>query len=115
MRDDALPMGRILLAALAIAATIAIAAGVALALLAHRHVPPGGLAIDKPASPGDGGPALQSAPQPDLADYRAHKLAALHGLGWVDAASGVAHVPIEAAMALQAASSAGVGDARTAR
>jgi hypothetical protein len=112
MRDDALPIGRLLLIGAAIFAVVAITVGVAFAVLAHRRVPPGGLAIDKPARLGADLPMLQSAPQPDLASYQAAKLQALHGLGWVDAASGVAHVPIEAAMALRAAGTSSAGAPR---
>ncbi len=112
MRDDALPIGRFLLVGVAIFAVVAIALGVVLAILAHRRVPVGGVAIDKPVQLGADLPMLQTAPQPDLAAYKAAKLQALHGLGWVDAASGVAHVPIETAMALRAASAASAEAAR---
>jgi hypothetical protein len=112
MRDDALPIRRLLGVGAAIVLAVAIAIGVVLAILAQRRVPLGGAAIDKPLSPGPGLPMLQAAPQPDLAAYRAEKQQALHGLGWVDAASGVAHVPIETAMALQAARAASAGAAR---
>ena len=84
---------------------VAIAIGVVLAILAHRRVPVGGVADRRgPRSSAGDLPMLQTAPQPDLAAYKAEKLHALHDLGWVDAASGVAHVPIETAMAMQAAS-----------
>ncbi|MEP6503938.1 MAG: hypothetical protein ABJD97_11435, partial [Betaproteobacteria bacterium] len=83
-----------------------------LAMLAHRGVPVGGLAIDKPAQLGSDLPMLQTAPQPDLAEYKAAKLHALHDLGWIDAASGVAHVPIETAMAMRAVQAASAGGAR---
>ena len=43
---------------------------------------------------------LRSAPQQDLAAYRAEKEARLHGFGWVDAQRGIAHIPIESAMDL---------------
>ena len=112
MRDDALPIGRLLLAGVAIAAAIAIALGVVLAILAHRRVPVGGVRIDPPAPLAGDLPMLQTAPQPDLAAYKAAKLQALHGLGWIDAASGVAHVPIETAMALRSAQAASAGASR---
>ena len=103
MRDDALPMGRLVLAGMAVVATVALAIGVVLAMLAYRRVPVGGLAIDPPAPPGHGLPMLQSAPQPDLASYQADKLQLLQAAG---AASGVPHVSIETAMALRTASAA---------
>ena len=112
MRDDALPIGRLLLAGAAIAATIAIAIGAVLAILAHRRVPVGGVRIDQPAPLAPGQPMLQAAPQADLAAYKSAKLQALHGLGWIDAASGVAHLPIETAMALRSAQAASAGASR---
>ena len=112
MRDDALPLARVLAAGAAIVLAVACAIGVVLTMLAHRHVPVGGVDIAKPVPLDAGLPMLQSAPQPDLVAYRAEKQRALHGLGWVDAASGVAHVPIETAMALQAARAASAGAAR---
>ena len=112
MRDDALPIGRLSWVAAAMAGAMALAVVVVLLMLHHRHVPVGGVAIDKPAPLASGLPMLQTAPQPDLAAYRAEKQRALHGLGWVDAASCVAHVPIEAAMAMMAASAAVRGGSR---
>ena len=112
MRDDALPIGRLLGAGAAIVLAVTGAIGVVFAILAQRRVPVGGALIDEPSSPGPGLPMLQTAPQLDLAAYKAGKQRALHGLGWVDAASGVAHVPIETAMALQAARAASAGAAR---
>jgi hypothetical protein len=109
MRDYALPVGRLLLAAVAIVATVAVAVGVVLAMLGHRHVPVGGLAIDRPVQPGNGLPALQSAPQPDLATYRADKRLALDA---ADGASGAGHVPIETAMALRVAGAPASGASR---
>jgi hypothetical protein len=104
MRDDALPMARLVLAGMAVVATVAIAVGIVLAILAHRHVPVGGIAIDKPAQLADGLPMLQTAPQPDLAAYQAAKRRALDG--------GAPHRSIAAAMALRAASAAASGSPR---
>lgn len=59
------------------------------------------------------GPALQSAPQLDLKQYRADKQKLLQGAAWVDAAHGVARIPIGDAMALLAARAASA-PARTA-
>ena len=112
MRDDALPILRLSWVAMAMAGAIALAVVVVLSMLHHRRVPVGGVAIDKPAPLAPGLPMLQTAPQPDLAAYKADKMHALHDLGWVDAASGVAHVPIETAMAMVAASSARKGASR---
>jgi len=104
MRDDALPIGRLVLAGVAVVATVAVAVVVVLAMLAHRHVPVGGLAIDQPVQPEAGRPALQSAPQPDLAAYRAAKRQALEAAD--------AGASIETAMAQQAASAASSGISR---
>jgi hypothetical protein len=105
MRDDALPIGRLLLAGVAVVATVALAVAVVLIMLAHRHVPAGGLAIDKPVQPEAGRPALQSAPQPDLSAYRSAKRQAL-------SAPGASGISIETAMAQQAASAATSGASR---
>lgn len=109
MRDDALPLGRLLLAGVAVLVTVALAVVVVLAMLVHRHVPAGGLAIDKPVQPEAGLPALQAAPQPDLAAYRTAKRQTLEAR---DASNGAARIPIETAMALQAASAASSGTSR---
>lgn len=106
MRDDALPVWKLLAAAGAIAGAIASSIVVVLLILHHRHVPGGGLPVAPPPPLAADQPMLEPAPQPDLASYRAEKLRALHGLGWIAAASGVAHVPIEAAMAMRAAATA---------
>ena len=92
---------RVALAAAALAAVVAGAAGVVLAWLHIADVPPGGASTGAaptgvPATP------LQSAPQLDLATYRAEKFERLHGSGWIDAQHGIAHIPIEDAMALLA-------------
>ncbi len=112
MRDDALPIGRLSWVPVAMAAAMVLAVVVVLLMLHQRRVPVGGVTIDRPATLAPGLPVLQSAPQFDLAAYKAEKQHALHDLGWVDAASGVAHVPIETAMAMRAASSAGTGALR---
>jgi len=106
MRDDALPIVRVLWVGAGIVLAVATAIAVVLTILAHRRVPVGGVRIEPPAQLGTELPMLQTAPQSELAAYQAAKLHALHDLGWVDAASGVAHIPIEAAMAMQAARAA---------
>jgi hypothetical protein len=106
MRDDALPIRRVLLSGAGIACAVALAIGAVALLLAHRGVAPGGAPVSKPAALGDGIPMLQAAPQDELAAYRREKAQALDGLGWVDAASGVAHVPIATAMDVLAARAA---------
>jgi len=115
MRDDALPVGRLLGAAGAIVGVIAFALAVVLLVLQHRRVPVGGQPVAPPPALSAGLPMLEPAPQPDLASHRAAKLHALHGLGWVDVARGVAHVPIEAAMAMQAARAASTASAGASR
>jgi hypothetical protein len=48
------------------------------------------------------GATLQSAPQPELAQYRAAKRHQLESSGWVDEAHGIVHIPIADAMDLLA-------------
>ena len=112
MRDNALPITRLLWVGVAMALPVATAIAVVLMILSHRRVPVGGATIEPPAQLAADLPMLQTAPQLDLATYKADKLHALHDLGWVDAASGVAHVPIETAMAMQAAQAASAGASR---
>ena len=45
-------------------------------------------------------PRLQSAPEGDLAGYRAAQTAKLEGLDWVDQSAGTVRIPIRAAMQL---------------
>jgi hypothetical protein len=52
------------------------------------------------------GPGLQSAPQLDLAQYRAEKQRLMDSTAWVDAQRGIARIPVTDAMALLAASAA---------
>jgi len=91
MRDDALPGRRLALAAVAVFAMVALAIATTLALLHHRQVPPGGVAVARPVALPPGEPALQTAPQDDLAAYRRQQAGAL-------ARDDGAHVPIETAL-----------------
>ncbi|MBL0423974.1 hypothetical protein [Ramlibacter alkalitolerans] len=89
----------VLLAGLAIAATIALVVASVFLLLRHWQLAPGADRVPaRLAAPP--APALQSAPQQDLAAYRAEKERALHTLAWVDRAHGIARIPIEDAMEL---------------
>jgi len=106
MRGAELPVGRIALAGAAVAGTVLGAVGVVLLWLHAHELPAGG---ERPAQTVvlvGAGPALQSAPQPDLARYRAEKARELHALGWVDGGRGIARIPIDDAMALLAAHAA---------
>jgi hypothetical protein len=47
-------------------------------------------------------PRLQSAPRKDLEQLRAEEDSVLSSYGWVDQAAGIARIPIDRAMALQA-------------
>lgn len=107
-----LPGTRIAIAAAAIAGTVIGAVAVVLLWLQATHMPPGGERLQQPYARVMPGPALQSAPQPELARYRAQQQERLHGSGWVDAAQGVVHIPIEDAMALLAAGGASAPGAR---
>jgi hypothetical protein len=52
-------------------------------------------------------PVLQTAPQPERAQYFAEKRKQLESWGWVDQHAGVAHIPIEEAMRMMAAQQSG--------
>jgi hypothetical protein len=47
-------------------------------------------------------PGLQSAPQPERAQFFAEKQRELESWGWVDQRAGIAHIPIEDAMRIMA-------------
>lgn len=106
-----LPTGRIAIAAAAIAGTVLAAVAVVLLWLHAHHMPLGGRQLEQPYTRLMPGPALQSAPQPELATYRAEQAARLHGSGWVDASGRIVHIPIEDAMALLVARSASASEA----
>lgn len=100
------PAGRLAIAGAAIAGTVLGAVALALLWLHLRHMPPGGERLAQPYEVSIPAPRLQSAPQLDLAAYRKDKAHRLNSLGWVDASRGIAHIPIDDAMALMAARSA---------
>ena len=102
MQGPEVPGRRIAMAAAAIAGTVIGAVILVLLWLQVRDMPPAGQGLRQPYTLTVPGPALQSAPQPDLAAYRAEKAQRLHGRGWVDAQRGIVHIPIEEAMALLA-------------
>jgi hypothetical protein len=106
MSASELPTGRIAQAGAAIAGTVIGVVVLVLLWLHGRDMTPGGQRLGQPYTLNIPGPRLQSAPQPDLAAYRAEKEARLHGRGWVDAGQGLVHIPIEDAMALMAAPAA---------
>lgn len=93
--------------AIAVRPIAAVAAGIVavigIALVAARFVAGG---IAEPAvTPGPvrtAEPPLQPHPARDLAAYRAEKERQLESYGWVDRDHGIAHIPIERAMALYA-------------
>jgi len=107
-----LPAGRIAIAAAAIAGIVIGAVALVLLWLHARHMPPGGAQLEQTYTRAMPGPALQSAPQPELAAYRAQQARRLHGSGWVDTPGRIAHIPIEDAMALLAARGASAPEAR---
>lgn len=102
---DELATRRIAWAGAAIAGVVlGVVACVLLGLGPHSAHP--AATVWPPPTQGMPGPALQSAPQPDLAAYRADKARQLREQGWVDATHQIAHIPIEQAMALLGARSA---------
>jgi hypothetical protein len=106
-----LPTSRIAIAAATIAGTVMAAVAVVLLGLQARQMPPGGRQFEQPYTRLMPGPALQSAPQPELASYRAQQAERLHGSGWVDAPGRIARIPIEDAMALLVARGASAPEA----
>lgn len=76
-------------------------------LLLHLwNAPPDTQRVRMPYAVEIQGPTLQPAPQLDLAQYRAEKQRILDSAEWIDAAHGVARIPVADAMAMLAASAA---------
>ena len=96
----------LLWAGLAIGATILAVIASVFLLLRLWQLPPDTSRVRLPYDLLRPGPLLQSAPQPDLARYRADKQRLLDSAGWVDAQRGVARIPVADAMAMLAASAA---------
>lgn len=107
-----LPTARIAIAAAAIAGTVIAAVVIVLLWLNARQMPPSGRQLEQPYTRLMPGPALQSAPQPELAAYRAQQAERLRSSGWVDAPQRIARIPIDDAMALLAARSASAPEAK---
>lgn len=105
MRDD-VAARPIAWTALAIAVTVATVIGSVRLLLHAWDTPAGASRVALPDPVAVPGPLLQSAPQLDLAQYRAEKQRLLDSAAWVDPARGIARIPIADAMALLAASAA---------
>jgi hypothetical protein len=77
---------------------------VAMAQLAHKEqrsdsLYPGRMAIDVDQFPN---PRLQENPSIDLARLRAEERQRFDAYGWVDRKAGIAHIPVERAMAILA-------------
>jgi hypothetical protein len=94
-----LPPRGILLALAGIFVLIALA-GIGVTGLLHALSPPP--APDALPAPRREGPPLLVAPADELAAVEARGRARLGGWDWLDRAAGVAHIPIERAMALVA-------------
>jgi len=97
---------RIALVGAAIGATVLAVVAAVLIWLHFAHLNPGGDRLTRPYHVGVPGAALESAPQPDLRRDRAEKRRRLESAGWVDRRAGIAHIPIETAIALRAAGAA---------
>ena len=89
---------------LAIAIVVAVVVASVFLLLRLWDTPPGADRSRMPQTVLVPGPGLQSAPQLDLAQYRAEKRKLMDSAGWVDAQRGIARIPVADAMALLAAS-----------
>ena len=90
----------------AIAAAVLVVIGSVFLLLRLWQQPPDSNRVRMPYELLRPGPVLQSAPQPELARYRADKQRLLESAAWVDAQRGIARIPVADAMALLAASAA---------
>jgi hypothetical protein len=92
----------IALAGAAIALAVGLAVASVLLLLRHWDMPAGTDRVRLPHPMAIDGATLQSAPQIDLARYRAEKQRLLDSTGWVDAQHGIARIPIADAMEILA-------------
>lgn len=90
-------------AAAALALTIAVAIAAVGALMGYWQAAPGGAPAGAGQLQAVPGPRLQSAPQQDLARYRAEKARAMDAVGWVDRERGIARIPVSDAIDLVAA------------
>jgi hypothetical protein len=88
MRDDALPIRRLVFIGFGIVATVALAIVVVVGMLSHRRLPVGGEPVARPAPLGGDLPMLQATPQLDLAAYREEKSRELDRMLTFGAASG---------------------------
>lgn len=102
---------RIVAAGVAIACSVALAVLAVFALLHSWHTPAGSDSARLPYALRVEGAALQSAPQLDLAQYRAQKQSLLESSAWVDPAQGIVRIPIGDAMQLLASSAASAASA----
>jgi len=100
------PLRPILGAGLAVAAGIAIALAAVLGLLHRWQMPPGGARGGAAPVAEAPMPRLQTAPQPEHHERARADTDRLGAIGWVDRQNGIAHIPIDRAMALMAASAA---------
>ena len=96
--EDGIHVRAIRRGALAIAGGIVFAVGGSWWLL-QRLGPAANTAPPPAAIPA---PRLQPAPQDERAAYFAEKEARLNGYGWVDRDAGIARIPLEEAMRLEA-------------
>jgi hypothetical protein len=95
---DAVDVRRVIVAAAALVAVIALC--IAASVLLGRHFSRGNMPPH--ALPPTSITALQPDPVADLARFRAEKAAMLQGYRWIDRAHGVAHIPIDEAMRIVA-------------
>ena len=89
-----------------IAAVVALVVALVFVLLHAWKLRPDADRVHLPQAVLVPGPAVQSAPQLDLAAYRKEKQRILESAAWVDAQRGIARIPVADAMALLAASAA---------
>jgi hypothetical protein len=90
---------RVVIGGVMIAAAVAAVVGAIVFGLHRADVPLDGARDARPDGI-DAGVALESAPQLDLQRERAAQRLRLQSAGWVDQSAGIAHIPIDDAIAL---------------
>lgn len=101
--SDVVNFKKVALAAAGVAALIAFAAVAALFLWRVWRTDDATDARHLRFSVQDGGPLLESAPQPDRAAFEAGKQRALQEWAWVDPGKGIARIPLDQAIQIMAA------------
>ncbi|MEP7060864.1 MAG: hypothetical protein ABI881_00565 [Betaproteobacteria bacterium] len=105
---NAVDVRRVTIAAACLVAVVALC--IVASVLLSRQFSRGN--VQPHSLPDTGTVALEPAPGPELARFRAEKSAMLEGYRWIDRAHGVAHIPIDEAMRIVAQRHGAAGAAR---